>query len=168
MIIRISERGLGAAVNGLPSFNLRGQITQAIRATIKDAKQEGSREVKARYTARSILSLGKIKSRTAGMSGSLTISGSRNLLKRFQIRPSARKNPQPAGGVHATVVRGQGGAISKAFIAKGGLVFEREGKNRLPIRHLNTLSLPGAFKRIGDKLEGRMARQLQRRLEALM
>ena len=168
MEIRISQSGLESAVAQLPAFNLRGKITSAIRATIADGKQEGSNLVKQRYAARSMISLGRVKSRTSGLSGKLTISGGRNLLKRFVIRPSTRINPQPAGGVFANVVKGQGGNINRAFIAKKGLVFERVGKSRLPIRHLNTVSLPGAFERIGDKLVSKMEQRLQTRLEQLL
>lgn len=167
MIITVRSSGIEAAMNSLPT-NLRGRITQAIRATIREGKEEGSNLVKQRYTARSFLSLGKVRMRTSGLSGKLTISGRRNLLKKFIIRPSTRLNPQPPGGVYAQVVRGQGGSIRRAFIAKRGLVFEREGTSRLPIRHLNTVSLPGAFERIGDKLTSKMAARLQSHLENLM
>lgn len=168
MEIRITQNGLDSAASVLPDSNLRGKITSAIRSTIADGKKEGKSLVEARYTARSMLRLGKVKSRTSGLVGKLTISGGRNLIKRFKLTPSTRPPHNPPGGLHVQVVRGQGGFLRHAFVNRKGVVLEREGKKRLPIRHLSTVSLPGAFERIGDKLESKMAKRLTARLEALL
>lgn len=168
MEIWVTQEGLDSAGAILPSSNLRGKITSAIRSTIKDGKAEGKSLVEARYTARSMLSLGKVKSQTSGLSGKLTISGRSNLIKRFKLTPSTRPPHNPPGGLHVQVVKGQGGYLRHAFVNRRGVVLERTGRGRLPIRHLSTVSLPGAFERIGDKLESKMAKRLQARLEALL
>lgn len=169
MEIRIRETGTAAAIASLPDVPaLRSRITQAIRLTIKDGKSEGSSLVKRRYTARSMLSLGKIKMRTTGLKGTLTISGGRNKIKLFKLNPSTRPPHNPPGGLHVQIVRGQGGSLAHAFVNRGGAVLERTGRARLPLRRLNTVSLPGAFSRVGDKLMSSMASKLQTRLEELL
>lgn len=168
MEIRITQQGLDSAGEILPSSALRGKITKAIRATIKDGKTEGQSLVEQRYTARSMLRLGRVKSRTSGLSGKLTISGRSNLIKRFKLTPSTRPPHNPPGGLFVQVVKGQGGFLRHAFVNRRGVVLERTGKGRLPIRHLSTVSLPGAFEFFGDKLESKMAKRLQARLEALL
>ena len=169
MQIRISESGTAAAIASLPdSSALRSKITQAIRLTIKDGKSEGSSLVKQRYTARNILSLGKIKMRTSGLTGTLTISGGRNMIKRFKLNPATRPPHNPPGGLHVQIVRGQGGSLVHAFVNRAGSVLERTGTARLPLRRLKTVSLPGAFSRVGDKLMTVMSNRLQARLEELL
>lgn len=168
MNITISQNGLSAAVAGLNKNSTpRQKITQAIRQALRETKSESQRLVNARYVRR-ITPLGKISARASGMSGSLKISGSRNLIKKFKLSPSTRPPHRPPGGLHVQVVKGQGGWLPHAFVNRNGIVFEREGRARLPIQHLNTVSTPGGYLVFSDKILNRMERRLKRRLEAAL
>ena len=100
------------------------------------------------------------------MRGTLTISGRRNLIKKFRLSPKSRPPHKPPGGLHVQIVRGQGGNLPHAFVNRAGIVFENVGGRKL--KHLSTVSLPGAFERIGDKLIKKMEIELMRRLENVL
>lgn len=168
MNITISQNGLDAAVAGLGKIATpRQKITQAIRQTLRETKSESQKLVNARYVRR-ITPLGKISARASGLSGSLKISGGRNLIKKFKLSPSTRPPHNPPGGLHVQVVKGQGGYLRRAFVNRGGVVFEREGRSRLPIRHLSTVSLPGGYLVFGEKILDKMKNKLEKRLEAVL
>lgn len=167
MIISVREHGAAEAAASLSASNIRSKITAAIRQAIRAGKTEGQQLTKSRYVS-DINRLGKISVRASGLRGQIKVSGARNLLKRFKINPSTRMNPQPPGGVYANVVRGQGGNILRAFIAKNGLVFERAGRSRLPIIHRTTVSLPGAWDRVGGQIEAALIRHLEKNLEGII
>lgn len=166
-MIRVIPRGHEAAAASLDGSRIRSQITQAIRKALKEGKRTGKSLTGRRYTT-NISKLGKISSRASGLKGRLTVSGSRNLIKRFRLSPSTRPPHRPPGGLHVEVVRGQGGQLPHAFVNSAGIVFEREGKKRLPIRHLSTVSLAGAWSRVGAQVEDAIARHLENQLSTVM
>lgn len=167
MIITIVPKGASAAAEALSSVGLKSRITQGIRNALQEGKRTGKSLTGRRYTT-NISRLGKISSRASGLKGRLTVSGSRNLIKRFRLSPSSRPPSNPPGGLHVEVVRGQGGQLPHAFVNSAGIVFEREGKKRLPIRHLSTVSLAGAWSRVSAKVEEAIARHFEKNLSTIM
>ena len=166
----IRVNGVSAAMAGLERISpsrILTRLRSAVRATLRDGKSELKNRVTERYTAKSPMSLGKLKQRASALSGSLTISGRRNELKKFSITPRSRQNPQPAGGVFASVVQGQGGALSRAFVQRGGGVYERVGAGRFPIKQIKTIALPGMAKAVSTSVTARMEQRLARELDGV-
>ena len=166
-MIRIIPRGHEEAASQLDGRRIKQLFTQAIRGALQEGKRTGKTFTKARYVS-DINRLGKISSRASGLRGQLKVSGSRNLIKRFKLSPSTRPPNNPPGGLRVQVVRGQGGVLPHAFVNSSGVVFEREGKSRLPIRHLSTVSLAGAWSRVSAQVENAIARHLEKNLEAVI
>lgn len=165
--IRIRPRGHLEAAQSLEGRQIKSRLTQAIRKSLQEGKRSGKGLTDPRYTT-TISKLGKITSRASGLRGQLKVSGSRNLIKRFKLSPSSRPPHNPPGGLHIQVVRGQGGVLPHAFVNRAGLVFERTGRSRLPIRHLNTVSLAGAWSRVSAKVEAAISHHLEKNLEAII
>lgn len=163
MLIRIIPRGHEEAASLLDGRRARMQITRAIRQTIKAGKMAGRNLTGKRYVS-NINRFGKISSRASGLRGQIKISGSRNLIKRFKLSPSSRPPNNPPGGLRVEVVRGQGGVLPHAFVNRAGVVFEREGAGRLPLRHLSTVSIVGAWSRVSAQVLEVMSRQLEKEL----
>ena len=162
MIITIVPKGASAAAEALSSVGIKKRIAQGIRKALQEGKRTGKSLTKARYTAGDINRFGKITSRASGLKGRLTISGGRNLIKRFSLSPSSRPPSNPPGGLSVEVVRGQGGQLPHAFVNRAGKVFERTGRARFPIRHLSTVSLTGAWSRVGAQVEEAIARHFEK------
>ena len=161
VLIRIIPRGQEAAAEALDGGRLKSRLTAAIRGAIKAGKTTGQNLTKSRYVT-NINRFGKITSRASGLRGRLTITGGRNLIKRFSLSPSSRPPNNPLGGLSVEVVRGQGGQLPHAFVNRAGKVFERTGRARFPIRHLSTVSLTGAWSRVGAQVEEAIARHFEK------
>lgn len=162
VLIRIIPRGQDEAADVLEPSRIKSRLTRAIREAIKAGKRTGKSLTKARYTAGDINRFGKISSRASGLKGRLTITGGRNLIKRFSLSPSSRPPNNPLGGLSVEVVKGQGGQLPHAFVNRAGKVFERTGRARFPIRHLSTVSLTGAWSRVGAQVEEAIARHFEK------
>ena len=165
MIIRVRSLGVEEAAASL-NKNVRGKFTQAIRQALRAGQQEGRRLTDARYV-RKINPLGRLRLRASGLHGSLTISGPRNPINKFRLRPATRPPNNPPGGLYVQILRGGGGQLPHAFIGKGK-VLERTGASRLPIRRLTTVSTPGAWNVFSPQVEELLQRHLEKNLEAVL
>ena len=161
VLIRIIPRGQDEAADVLEPSRLKSRLTRAIREALKAGKTTGQHLTKSRYVT-NINKFGKISMRASGLKGRLTITGGRNLIKRFSLSPSSRPPSNPPGGLSVEVVRGQGGQLPHAFVNRAGKVFERTGRARFPIRHLSTVSLTGAWSRVGAQVEEAIARHFEK------
>lgn len=165
----ITSRGLDEAISRLNrgTSGLERGIRSAVRRTLRGAKKTASQLVHARYVKNAGAFVSTLRLKQSGFSGSMTSAGARTPLKKFLVKPSSRPRKMPPGGVHATVVRGQGGQILHAFLQRSGGVFERVGRSRFPIRQLKSVSPPGAFgnPHVGPKIEANMAQRLQVNLD---
>ena len=115
LMFRITVTGLDEAIARLsrsPS-GLDRAIRSAVRRTLRGAKKDAGTKVKQRYTINAGEVIRTIKLKQSGFSGSMTSSGPRNQLKKFNIRPKSRPRKMPPGGVFAQNVRGGGGQIRK-------------------------------------------------------
>lgn len=158
----VTATGVDAAVDGLQRYSasqILSRLRTAVRNTLRDGKSELKNRITQRYTAKSPLSLGSVKTTASALNGSIKIGGGRNQLKRFIINPRSRPRRMPPGGVFANVVKGQGGMIKRAFLQRGG-VYERVGASRYPIKQIKTVSLPSMASRVGERVEAKMAQRL--------
>lgn len=165
----ITAHGLDEAVSRLNrgTNGIERGIKSAVRRTLRGAKKVAGQLVRARYVRNAGAFISTLRLKQSGFSGSMTSSGSRTPLKKFIVRPSSRPRKMPPGGVHATVVRGQGGQILHAFLQRSGGVYERVGRSRFPIRQLKSVSPPGAFgnPHVAPKIVSNMETRLQVNLE---
>ena len=164
-MIIIRETGADVAASAL-KFNVN-RLRAAVRNTLREGRTALKGLITARYTAKSPLKLGMVKSRVSGLTGQIRVSGPRNSLRHFIYRPSTRPPHDPPGGIFVQVVRGQGDNLPHAFIGRG-LIFERTGRGRLPIKKVDTLSLAGMAAAVSDKTMARMAERLGIELEAAL
>ena len=160
----ITSRGLEAAIAKLSQSptGLDRAIKSAVRRTLRGAKKDAGTKVKQRYTINAGEVIKTIRLQQSGYSGAMTSSGSRNQLRKFNIRPKSRPRKMPPGGVFAQNVRGQGGMIRRAFLQRSGGVFERVGTSRFPIKQLKGPSAPGMLSNpiVGPWIEAKMAERL--------
>ena len=139
---------------------------------MQEAKTDAAAAINQRYVSPEI-GVSKLRVKVSGLKATLSSRGKRNPLKKFQINPRTRLKKPPKSGIFARVLKSSGGFIQKAFIAKGGNVFERTGKSRLPIRKLTSVSAPGMLKpqpvisSVIRKLESNFARNLQAQISSI-
>ena len=168
-MFNVTYTGLDEAVAALSKSpnGLVKAVKSAVRRTLRGAKKDAGTKIKQRYTINAGEVTKTIKLHQSGFSGSMTSSGSRNPLKKFNIRPRSRPRRMPPGGVFAQNVRGQGGQIYHAFLQRSGGVFERIGRSRFPIHQLKGPSAPGMLSNpvVGPWIEAKMAQRLGINLE---
>lgn len=146
----------------------------AVRRTMKGGRQDAARKIAQRYTIRTGLVISTIRTRLSGMVGEMKSSGSRHPMEKFQIRPKRRPRIMPAGGVHALIVRGQGGMLPHAFLQRNGGVYERVSASRFPLRRLYSPSSPGMLavppvsSYIVTKMEERLGINLEHEARAVL
>ena len=154
----------------------------AIRLSIRGAKADAAKEVASHYhiTQRDVKKT--VETRVSGMAARLTSKGSVTALSKFKTRPK-----DPAGQlsytmkqkyIHASVMKGQGGTIAHAFVARMGSghtgVFQRLRKSSLPVRELFGPSIPQAMTRpevaslIMRGLENRLAKNVDHEVNAFL
>lgn len=140
---------------------------RAVGRTLRGGKKDAGTKVKQRYTINAGEVIRTIKLKQSGLNGEMTSRGSRNPLKKFNLRPRKRPRKMPAGGVFVQNVRGQGGNLLHAFLQKSGNVYERVGRPRFPIRHLKGPSAPGMLgnPHVGPHIENKMFQRLQINLD---
>ena len=136
-MIRFTANAQGDGFNG----DVEKAIRKALRESLKQLKKDAAAKMRQRYTAPAI-GTKPLKLRVAGLRGVLSTFGPRTPLNRFKTQPKGRLKPPPASGIFVSVVRGQGDYLRSAFYAKK-VIFQREGKTRLPIEKLFTVSPPG-------------------------
>ena len=175
-MFNVTYTGLEEAIAALSKSpnGLVKAVKSAVRRTLRGAKKDAGTKIKARYTINAGEVTKTIKLHQSGFSGAMTSSGSRNPLKKFNIRPRSRPRRMPSGGVFAQNVRGQGGQIYHAFLQRSGGVFERVGSSRFPIRQLKGPSAPGMLSApptssyIVAHMEQRLGINLEHELSAAM
>ena len=138
-LIDIMMSGLGLQIKGdmyakgerrgRMSSSLRPALNDVIRKVLTKAKPQVRSLVKTRYTYKGAVSP---KVRITGSSGTLTVSGRRNRIQRFQYKRPSKKRQ-----MYAEVVRGQGGNIPRAWLWRGrGTYYRRLTEARRPIKSI--------------------------------
>ena len=138
-LIDIMMSGLGLQIKGdmyakgerrgRMSSSLRPALNDVIRKVLTKAKPQVRSLVKTRYTYKGAVSP---KVRITGSSGTLTVSGRRNRIQRFQYKRPSKKRQ-----MYAEVVRGHGGNIPRAWLWRGrGTYYRRLTEARRPIKSI--------------------------------
>lgn len=128
-------------------------IAAALNKTLPGIRTDAVREVTQAYwvkvgDARKTMTIRKAS--PSRLEATVRSDGEAIPLYKFRVKPKTITKKRPAGGVHATVKRGDGGRIKHSFIAPVGernRVMMRNGKARSPIKQLFGPAVPLMLKR---------------------
>ena len=186
-MIEVDARGIEQAqelLKDIPGATKKAVIT-ALRKSLRNAKKEAVKKVRERYTIRKAGYVSRtIKMKVENMTGILSSKGPVNDLSYFKTNPKTVPKRRPPKGkyLYSQVVKGQGGTIAHAFLArmKSGHVgvFQRAGHGAsnasLPISKLagpstpQMLGSPSVTEFIAKKMLERMDKNLEHEIDAFL
>lgn len=186
-MIEVDARGIEQAqelLKDIPGATKKA-VSTALRKSLRNAKKEAVKKVRERYTIRKAGYVSRtIKMKVENMTGILSSKGPVNDLSYFKTNPKIVPKRRPPKGkyLYSQVVKGQGGTIAHAFLAKmksGHVgVFQRAGHGAsnasLPISKLagpstpQMLGSPSVTEFIAKKMLERMDKNLEHEIDAFL
>ena len=186
-MIEVDARGIEQAqelLKDIPGATKKA-VSTALRKSLRNAKKEAVKKVRERYTIRKAGYVSRtIKMKVENMPGILSSKGPVNDLSYFKTNPKTVPKRRPPKGkyLYSQVVKGQGGTIAHAFLArmKSGHVgvFQRAGHGAsnasLPISKLagpstpQMLGSPSVTEFIAKKMLERMDKNLEHEIDAFL
>ena len=186
-MIEVDARGIEQAqelLKDIPGATKKA-VSTALRKSLRNAKKEAVKKVRERYTIRKAGYVSRtIKMKVENMTGILSSKGPVNDLSYFKTNPKTVPKRRPPKGkyLYRQVVKGQGGTIAHAFLArmKSGHVgvFQRAGHGAsnasLPISKLagpstpQMLGSPSVTEFIAKKMLERMDKNLEHEIDAFL
>lgn len=186
-MIEVDARGIEQAqelLKDIPGASKKA-VSTALRKSLRNAKKEAVKKVRERYTIRKAGYVSRtIKMKVENMTGILSSKGPVNDLSYFKTNPKTVPKRRPPKGkyLYSQVVKGQGGTIAHAFLAKmksGHVgVFQRAGRGAnnasLPISKLSgpstpqMLGSPSVTEFIAKKMLERMDKNLEHEIDAFL
>lgn len=186
-MIEVDARGIEQAqelLKDIPGASKKA-VSTALRKSLRNAKKEAVKKVRERYTIRKAGYVSRtIKMKVENMTGILSSKGPVNDLSYFKTNPKTVPKRRPPKGkyLYSQVVKGQGGTIAHAFLAKmksGHVgVFQRAGLGAnnasLPISKLSgpstpqMLGSPSVTEFIAKKMLERMDKNLEHEIDAFL
>ena len=174
-MIEVDARGIEQAqelLKDIPGATKKA-VSTALRKSLRNAKKEAVKKVRERYTIRKAGYVSRtIKMKVENMTGILSSKGPVNDLSYFKTNPKTVPKRRPPKGkyLYSQVVKGEGGTIAHAFLAKmrsGHIgVFQRVGHGAnnasLPIEKLSGPSTPQMLgsPTVADFIQKRMEERL--------
>ncbi len=165
---------------GMPGAVQKATKT-AIAKSIRGAKKDAVQKVRERYTIKSRQVTKTMSIRYNGMSATLSSRGRVNDLSYFKTKPGRIPKRRPRKGKYlwAQVVKGQGGTIAHAFLAKMksghvGVFRRTDGNASLPISKLSGPSTPQMLESptvrqfIEEKTKERLSTNLEHEVNAFL
>jgi hypothetical protein len=149
-------------------------VVAALNRAVEGARTDAVKKVRERYYIKAKDVRDTIDIKKATMDNQVAIiraSGSPIALSKFHVTPSRPPAKRRANPIIVRVVRGGGGPIKGAFVAKmqsGHIgVFRRVGKTRLPITELYGPSVPQMLghESVTEYIEEKAKERLESRLE---
>ncbi len=186
-MIEVDARGIEQAqelLKDIPGASKKA-VSTALRKSLRNAKKEAVKKVRERYTIRKAGYVSRtIKMKVENMTGILSSKGPVNDLSYFKTNPKTVPKRRPPKGkyLYSQVVKGQGGTIAHAFLAKmksGHVgVFQRAGHGvsnaSLPISKLSgpstpqMLGSPSVTEFVAKKMLERMDKNLEHEIDAFL
>lgn len=186
-MVEVDARGIEQAqelLKDIPGSSKKA-VSTALRKSLRNAKKEAVKKVRERYTIRKAGYVSRtIKMKVENMTGILSSKGPVNDLSYFKTNPKTVPKRRPPKGkyLYSQVVKGQGGTIAHAFLAKmksGHVgVFQRAGHGAsnasLPISKLSgpstpqMLGSPSVTEFIAKKMLERMDKNLEHEIDAFL
>jgi hypothetical protein len=147
--------------------------SRAINRAATTARTEAARKVRQEYVVKhgDVIKTIKIKKASAGeLFAEVTSKGPLLPLIRFKVNPR-KPSPRRKAPLRASVKRGGGGPIKRAFTAQMASghtgVYQRVGDKRFPIRQLHGPAVPQMIdnKEVGEWVEEKASERLEERLD---
>lgn len=167
-------------LEGLPGAAQKAANT-AIRKSIRGAKKDATQKAKERYTIKPTYITRTMKFSFQGGGAMLTSRGRVNDLAYFKHKPTSPPKRRPPKGsyLYSMVVKGQGGTIAHAFLAKMksghvGVMRRTAGNSSLPIAKLSgpstpqMLESPSVREFVETKAQERLSKELDREVNAFL
>ena len=154
-VSRASAETLAEQLAALRGAKVYGAIKSAAKRAASHAKRIGTKHVRSMYTidAASIKAATSIYGTQDG--AMLRIAGPRKGVDHYK----AKKRKQ---GVFVSIKKGSGDIVPRSF-AYSGTFFQREGKERLPIKRLFGPAVPQLFG--NDAIKGEIAAEAMKKYE---
>ncbi len=153
----------------------------AIRKSIRGAKRDATQKARERYTIKSSHITKTIKFSFPAGGAIMSSRGRVNDLAYFRTNPKSipKKRPPTGKYLYSQVVKGQGGTIAHAFLAKlksghTGVFRRTAGNSSLPIEKLSGPSTPQMLESptvrdyIEKRVQERMAKNLEHEVNAFL
>ena len=186
-MVEVDARGIEQAqelLKDIPGASKKA-VSTALRKSLRNAKKEAVKKVRELYTIRKAGYVSRtIKMKVENMTGILSSKGPVNDLSYFKTNPKTVPKRRPPKGkyLYSQVVKGQGGTIAHAFLAKmksGHVgVFQRAGLGAnnasLPISKLSgpstpqMLGSPSVTEFVAKKMLERMDKNLEHEIDAFL
>ena len=185
-MIEINSRDLDRAaqlLSHIPGAAQKATKT-AMRRSIKGAKRDAAQKATENYTIKQKYITRTMKFSYTADSATMTSKGRVNDLAYFKHKPQGVPKKRPATGnyLYSQVVKGQGGTIAHAFLARmksGHIgVFQRGGHGiasaSLPIEKLSGPSTPQMLERptvrafIEERIQARLSREIDHEINAFL
>ncbi len=153
----------------------------ALRKSINGAKVDAKNKVKERYTIKPKYITRTMKAKVEDMRAILSSQGPVNDLAYFAHRPKSVPKRRPKAGKYTwvQVVKGQGGTIAHAFLARMrsghvGIMRRTDGNASLPIEKLNApstpqmLGHPSVVKFMEERIQERFSKNMEHEVNAFL
>ena len=175
-MIQIDARDLQKSkqlLAGIPGAADKAAKT-AIRKSIRGAKKDATQKARERYTIKPGYVTKTIKFSFPAGGAVMTSKGRVNDLAYFRTNPKSvpKKRPPTGKYLYSQVVKGQGGTIAHAFLAKMksghvGVFRRTAGNDSLPINKLSGPSTPQMLESptVRDYIEKRIQERLASNIE---
>lgn len=167
-------------LQGMPGAAQKAAKT-AIKKSIRGAKKDATQKAKERYTIKPTYITRTMKFSFAALGATLTSRGRVNDLAYFKHKPTAVPKRRPPAGqyLYSQVVKGQGGTIAHAFLAKMksghvGVFRRTAGNSSLPIEKLSgpstpqMLESPSVREYVETRAQERLSKELDHEVNAFL
>lgn len=113
--------------------------SRAVNRALYGINTDSSKIIRQRYNVKKRdISIGvrNFKATKSRLEGRIEFGGKPIALEKFNPSPKRYTKNKPKHGISAQIRRGKKTLFRSSFMSRAGLIFVRQGKERLPIKHL--------------------------------
>ncbi|HIZ89054.1 MAG TPA: phage tail protein [Candidatus Mucispirillum faecigallinarum] len=113
--------------------------SRAVIRALDGINTDSSKIIRQRYNVKKRdISIGvrKFKATRSRLEGRIEFGGKPIALEKFNPSPKRFTKNKPKHGISVEIRRGKKTLFRSSFMSRAGLIFVRQGKERLPIKHL--------------------------------
>ena len=113
--------------------------SRAVNRALAGINTDSSKIIRQRYNVKKRdISIGvrKFKATRSRLEGRIEFGGKPIALEKFNPSPKRYTKNKPKQGISVEIRRGKKTLFRSSFMSRAGVIFVRQGKERLPIKHL--------------------------------